>query len=54
MGMILAILLVIVVAFALMAWLVYISAMCFTMTFGCFVVGFMIGNAVFDNARPAL
>jgi hypothetical protein len=52
MGMILAILLVIVVgAFALMAWLVYISAMILlALTAACFFVGFMIGNAVFDSA----
>lgn len=52
MGMILAILLVIVVGgFALMAWLVYITAMILlALTVGCFVVGFMIGNAIFGNA----
>lgn len=52
MGMILAILLVLVVGgFALMAWLVYITALIFlALTVGCFFVGFMIGDAIFGNA----
>ena len=51
MGMILAILLVIVVGgFALMAWLVYITAMILlALTVGCFVVGFMVGEGIFGN-----
>lgn len=51
MGMILAILLVIVVGgFALMAWLVYITAMILlALTVGCFVIGFMIGEGIFGN-----
>lgn len=56
MGMILAILLVIVVgAFALMAWLVYISVMILlALTVACFVVGFMIGDAIFGNAGAGI
>ena len=52
MGMILAILLVIVVGgFALMAWLVYISVMILlALTAACFVIGFLIGDAIFGNA----
>ncbi len=56
MGIILAILLVIVVgAFALIAWLVYISIMILmALTVACFVVGFMIGDAIFGNAGAGI
>lgn len=56
MGMILAILLVIVVGgFALMAWLVYISVMILlALTAACFVIGFLIGDAIFGNAGAGI